>query len=48
MVASGPYPLKPDLTTLERKGHEARKASIQPVFFATFARFAFGVVFRCG
>ena len=33
-------------TNVERKGREARKASDPTVFFATFARFAFDVVFR--
>jgi len=31
---------------MERKGREARKASEQTILFATFARFAFGLVFR--
>jgi len=32
---------------LERQDREARKALNNPVFFATFARFAFDVVSGC-
>ena len=44
--SSGSYLLKRDRRTWNAKAAKPAKHQIQPIFFATFARFAFDVVFR--
>jgi hypothetical protein len=45
VLPSGPYPLKRDRPTWNAKAAKSAKHQIERVFFATFARFAFDVVF---
>ena len=45
-ISCGPYPLKRDRRTWNAKAAKPAKLQIPPIFFATFARFAFGVVFQ--